>query len=106
MALNIDPNILQRDDLAVKALDHETDLAKAKAERGWLGQFWGSATSIPNNVAALIASAAFFFRDDLYFLRIKYTKRQTWHFNKRFLGDNGANNNVDSWLSFWYQRKK
>jgi hypothetical protein len=59
MAINIDPNILKKDALAEKLLTHETELERARSDRGWLGKFWGSKENTPNNIAALIAFLAF-----------------------------------------------
>jgi hypothetical protein len=59
MPINIDPKILERDALAEKALQHETDIQRKKMEMGKLGMLWGDTSSIPNNIAALIALLAF-----------------------------------------------
>jgi len=52
MAIN--PELLKDTKLVSKYLDHETETAKIITERGWLGNFWGSTSSIPNNIAATL----------------------------------------------------
>ena len=39
--------------LAEKIIDSNNELNKKKVEHGFLGLFWGSSSSIPNNIAAL-----------------------------------------------------
>lgn len=54
MAFKLDSDILKNDGLANKAFDHHADLEKANSERGMLGRLWGGASSVPNNIAALV----------------------------------------------------
>lgn len=39
--------------IANKIVDAKNEIQKKKIEHGFLGLFWGSAISIPNNIAAL-----------------------------------------------------
>jgi len=51
MASNV---ILPEDiNLAKKVIDTEHEINKKKTENGFLGNFWGSPSSAPNNIAAL-----------------------------------------------------
>lgn len=39
--------------IANKIVDSKNEISKKKIEHGFLGLFWGSSSSIPNNIAAL-----------------------------------------------------
>jgi drug/metabolite transporter (DMT)-like permease len=46
-------NFFKNKDLAKQIIDSQSQDNKQKIEQGWLGKFWGSASSIPHNIAAL-----------------------------------------------------
>lgn len=47
--------ILPKDkELAKQVLDGENELAKERLAQGFLGKFWGSSSSIPNNIAGML----------------------------------------------------
>jgi hypothetical protein len=58
----IDPHspLFNVPELGGKYLQHETDKEKMIAERGWLGNFWGSSSSIPHNIAGLLLIVSLF----------------------------------------------
>ncbi len=41
--------------LAQSVLEGKNQIDKIRAEQGWLGKTWGSSSSVPHNIAALIA---------------------------------------------------
>ena len=46
-------NLPQDIQLAKKIVDSDNAIKEKKVEQGFLGQIWGAASSIPNNIAAL-----------------------------------------------------
>lgn len=51
----INPGLSTSRQLSKIQLENEHALGRMQAERGWLGRIWGTSSSVPNNVAALIA---------------------------------------------------
>ena len=47
-------NLPKDKELAKQLLDNHNELEKEKIQQGVLGKIWGSSTSIPNNIAALL----------------------------------------------------
>lgn len=54
MGFEINPNLIKDKNLFKHALESQHDLNKMRIERGWLGNLWGTSTSIPNNIAAFL----------------------------------------------------
>jgi hypothetical protein len=46
------PQLPRDKELAGKILENTGSIDKLKAERGWLGGFWGASSHIPHNIAA------------------------------------------------------
>lgn len=46
-------NLPKDKELAKQVLDNHNELEKQRVDQGFLGKFWGSSSSIPNNIAAL-----------------------------------------------------
>lgn len=61
MANKFLPNITIDKSLAKKVVEDEGALERLKADRGLLGSLWGASSSVPNNVAALVAIALVLF---------------------------------------------
>jgi hypothetical protein len=61
--------------LAGKIIDSNNEIIKKKVEHGFLGLFWGSSSSIPNNIAALTIVVLVFF-GVIYSVSISNTKTE------------------------------
>lgn len=46
-------NLPKDKELAKQVLDSHSEIEKTRVNQGTLGKFWGSTSSIPNNIAAL-----------------------------------------------------
>lgn len=53
MANEFNPDLFKDKGLAKLHLENANAIGRIRAEKGWLGHFWGSSSSIPNNIAAL-----------------------------------------------------
>jgi len=53
MANQINLNLPKDKLLAKQVIENQSEIAKIKTERGWLGNIWGNSDKIPNNIAAL-----------------------------------------------------